>query len=133
LTVGSFHITDNPQIRRKLFKELEASGIALTASRNWYKPAQLPYLRGVVHESIRLGNNFPHRNPRLAPDSEIHYKDWVIPKNTPVSMTNLHVLMNEDIFLNPTQFIPERWIENPGLDKYFIAFGRGSRACLGQE
>jgi cytochrome P450 len=133
LTVGSFHITANPLIRGKLVKELQISGIGLTTARQWYKPAQLPYLHAVVKESIGLAYSLPHRNPRLSPDTELRYKDWVIPRNTPVSMTNLHVLLNEDIFSSPREFIPDRWIGNLGLEKYFVAFGRGSRACLGQE
>jgi cytochrome P450 len=133
LTVGSFHITASPLIHQKLIEELQASGIGLTAARKWYKPAQLPYLHAVVRESIRLAYSLPHRNPRLSPDAEIRYNDWVILRNTPVSITNLHVLLNEDVFPSPTEFIPERWIGNPGLEKYFVAFGKGSRACLGQE
>jgi cytochrome P450 len=35
------------------------------------------------------------------------------------------------IFPSPTTFRPERWIENPRLDKYLIAFARGSRQCIG--
>jgi len=38
---------------------------------------------------------------------------------------------NLSIFPSPTSFRPERWIENPRLDKYLIAFARGSRQCIG--
>ena len=46
-------------------------------------------------------------------------------------MTNVDILMNETIFPNPRAFIPERWINRPNIDRYFIPFGKGSRACLG--
>ena len=39
--------------------------------------------------------------------------------------------MNADIFESPEEFRPERWIEDPRLDRYLLTFGRGSRACLG--
>jgi cytochrome P450 len=46
-------------------------------------------------------------------------------------MTSVDILMNEDIFPNPTEFQPERWINRPDLDRYFVPFGKGSRQCLG--
>jgi len=131
LTVGSFHIINNLAILKKLTEEVHASGIASTKDRNWNKPEQLPYLHACIKESIRLAHSVPSRNPRMAPDQELLYGEWVIPKNTPVSMSNLLILMDERIYPNPREFRPERWIENPGLDKYFVPFGKGSRSCLG--
>lgn len=37
------------------------------------------------------------------------------------------------IFSDPQEFIPERWIDNPRLDKYMLSFSRGSRICLGMN
>ncbi len=45
--------------------------------------------------------------------------------------------MNPRIFPNPTVFDPERWIDaakdGHRLDKYRVAFGKGSRQCLGMK
>jgi len=98
---------------------------------DWFKLESLPYLHGVVHEAIRLAHGVTTRSPRLAPDTELHYGDWVIPKNTPVSMSNIDVLTNEEIFPEPKVFKPERWIGKPELDRYFVPFTKGSRQCLG--
>jgi cytochrome P450 len=67
----------------------------------------------------------------LNPDAELTYGDWVIPKNTPVSMTAYDVLMNEKVFPEPRTFRPERWIEDTGLERFFVPFAKGSRQCLG--
>jgi cytochrome P450 len=40
---------------------------------------------------------------------------------------------NPDIFPDPFTFKPERWLDNPALGKYLLAFGRGSRICLGMN
>lgn len=43
---------------------------------------------------------------------------------------------NEDNFPNSHAFIPERWIdpaERKRLDKYMVAFSKGSRQCLGKN
>jgi cytochrome P450 len=98
---------------------------------DWHRLEKLPYLNACVHESIRLSHGIVTRDPRLAPDTEIEYRGWVIPKNTPVSMTTVDILMNEDIFKDPKVFRPERWLENPELERYFVPFGKGSRQCLG--
>jgi len=131
LSVASFHITNNPEVLQRLREELRTANPTSKGHLDWHKLEQLPYLHGCVHEAIRLGHGVVTRSPRLAPDTELRYGDWVIPKNTPVSMTSVHILMNEKIFPNPKAFIPERWINRPDLDRYFVPFGKGSRACLG--
>ncbi|KAH6661569.1 cytochrome P450, partial [Halenospora varia] len=130
LTVASFHIINNPEILQKLRQELQGLG-SPTARSDWHGLEKLPYLNGCVHEAMRLAHGVTTRSPRLAPDIDLRYRDWVIPRNTPVSMTSVDILMNETIFHNPKAFIPERWINKPDLDRYFVPFGKGSRACLG--
>jgi cytochrome P450 len=61
----------------------------------------------------------------------LKYGDWVIPANTPISMTNVNILMNKSIFPNARDFVPERWIDKPDLDRFFVPSGKGSRACVG--
>lgn len=41
--------------------------------------------------------------------------------------------MNPTVFPDPHAFRPERWLEDPGLEKYQVAFSRGTRSCLGKE
>ena len=132
LSVGSFHLIANPDIVRKLREELQAAGIGTTQeSFDWHKLEALPYLNGCVHESIRLAHGITTRSPRLAPDEELQYGEWVIAKNTPVSMTTVDILMNERIYPNPRKFDPERWIGHPELKRYFVPFAKGSRGCMG--
>lgn len=38
---------------------------------------------------------------------------------------------HEAIYPSPSVFNPDRFLENPRLDRYQIAFSRGSRRCLG--
>ncbi|QDS72870.1 hypothetical protein FKW77_007434 [Venturia effusa] len=130
LSVASYHITADPSIQARLRAELSSAGFD-SKIMDWHKLEELPYLHGCVHEAIRLGHGSATRGPRLAPDTELRYGDWAIPKNTPVSMSNVLVLMNEHIFPEPRKFHPERWINNPDLQRYFVPFNKGSRICLG--
>jgi cytochrome P450 len=131
LSVASFHIISNPEIGRQLREELRAAGVTPTSKLDWHKLEQLPYLNGCLHEGVRLAHGISTRSPRLAPDIELKYAEWTIPKNTPVSMTAVDILMNENIFSEPKQFKPERWIGRPDLERYFVPFGKGSRQCAG--
>ena len=42
---------------------------------------------------------------------------------------------NPDIFPDPRAFKPERWLQpnSAHLKKYFVAFSKGSRQCLGMQ
>jgi cytochrome P450 len=127
LTVLSFHLANNPDIAAKLRDELKTQ----EEPYDWHKLEKLPYLNGCIHETIRLSHGIVTRDPRLAPDTALQYGKWTIPPNTPVSMTTVDILMNETIFPEPRSFRPERWEQDPELEKYFVPFGKGSRMCLG--
>ncbi|KAJ2902593.1 hypothetical protein MKZ38_000354 [Zalerion maritima] len=128
LSLAAFHLARNPDMSARLRKEINSCG---GADQDWRQLEKLPYLHAVVHESIRLSHGIVTRDPRLAPDEELKYREWIIPRNTAVSMTTVDVLMNENIFQEPKEFIPDRWIEDPGLLKYFVPFGKGTRQCIG--
>ena len=59
------------------------------------------------------------------------YVDLLIFSQTIVSCGSTFVHYNADIFPEPDKFIPERWLENPDLDNWLVAFSRGPRMCLG--
>jgi cytochrome P450 len=114
----------------------ELAGMAASET-DWRTLEKLPYLRGCVHESIRLAHGIVTRDPRIAPDTDLVYTapgprgaEWHIPRGTPVSMTTVDVLMDPEIFPHPREFRPERW-ENEDLGRYFVPFGKGSRQCMG--
>ena len=50
-------------------------------------------------------------------------------------MTLRDVLLDPDVFVNPLDFSPERWLPgNPDLERInqaYVPFGRGSRMCIG--
>ena len=50
---------------------------------------------------------------------------------TIVSCASPFVHLNSEIFKDPYAFRPERWLEDPGLDKWLVAFSKGPRSCLG--
>lgn len=136
LSVGAFHIINEPAVFTRLRRELEEAIPDPSKPPNWTELEKLPYLTGCIRESIRLSYPVTTRNPRLL-SKPLVYKDWVIPPRTPVSMTIIDINNDEDIFPEHAKFKPERWIDPPttkdgsSLERYFICFQKGSRSCLG--
>jgi cytochrome P450 len=51
-----------------------------------------------------------------------------------VSMSSWMMHRNSSIFPNPDVFEPERWLDPNAakrLEKYLVAFSKGSRQCVG--
>ncbi len=46
-------------------------------------------------------------------------------------MTSTLMHLNPAIFPSPHEFRPERWLNDPRLDRYLVPFSKGSRQCLG--
>jgi cytochrome P450 len=97
---------------------------------------KLPYLDAVIKETLRLYSPLPASEPRTSPiDSVID--GYTIPANTVVSMSPYSLHRNTDIFPDPLQFNPERWLgatqQVREMKKWFWAFSSGGRMCIGQQ
>lgn len=55
----------------------------------------------------------------------------LILSQTPVGMTAPLLNRLESLYPSPRSFNPERYLENPSLTRYQLAFSKGSRQCIG--
>ncbi|KAL4783362.1 cytochrome P450 [Aspergillus varians] len=137
LTVAAFHLINNTTLMAKMRAELLAAEIDGRRAVTLAQLEQLPYLTGVVNESLRLSHGLVIRTPRIAPTEALTYKDYTIPAGTPVSMSSYFVHMDPSLFPSPMVFNPDRWIEatkrGENLTRFITAFGKGSRQCLGMN
>lgn len=109
----------------------------------WVELEQRPYLWALVQESLRMMPGVSHRSARIARGEDLVYKsqdgktEWVIPRDTPIGMTSMIHHWNEELFPEPEKFIPMRWLNdgkpNLKLSKMLIAFGKGTRVCVGEQ
>lgn len=135
LSIATFHIINTPRIYERLHKDL-VEAFPNRASLELYPLEQMPYLKAIIMEAARLSYGLSARNPRTH-KTPIHYKEWVIPAHTCISMTIPEVSHDESIFPSSRSFIPERWLDSPTtsdgipLDRFMVSFGRGTRSCLG--
>ncbi|KAF1814179.1 cytochrome P450, variant [Eremomyces bilateralis CBS 781.70] len=138
LTNIMYYVLADTQIHATLRKELHDAVPDLSSpdALSFQKLEQLPFLRACIREGIRLSHGVTARNPRVL-SVPLTYDEWTIPPQTPVSMTITDVHFDPEIYPNPTEFVPDRWMSNPkaqdgnSLDRYFVAFGKGPRLCLG--
>ena len=133
-----------PEIKTKVEAEL----ITVTEDpRNypkWSTLEQLPYLSAVLLEAIRLSYGVSSRLPRIAPDETLIYEGkfrgkqvrYLIPPGTAIGMSSVIMHTNKDIFPEPYDFRPGRWLNEDGtkrkeLEGYLFSFGKGTRQCVG--
>ena len=141
LEVIHFWLLSQPKTLRKLKDELKAAITNPDDVGHVPLPAieALPYLTAVIKEGLRLSYGVSTRLARIDPDNPLLFTDnhtgkqWQIPAGTPVGSTSVLIHHDETIFPNSKKFIPERWLDGkkPGLEKYLVSFGAGSRQCLG--
>lgn len=97
----------------------------------------LPLLNAIIQECIRLYPGATHRQDRAAPDEDLVYTDpesgksYTIPAGTGIGMNAPLINRHPSIYEQPDDFIPQRYIDNPKLDKYLMSFSKGTRQCLG--
>jgi cytochrome P450 len=131
-----FYILENPSIRQRLEDELLS--VKVTPDNSYDKVSlklsvleRLPYLTGCVQECIRLSHGVTSPLARIAPDQVLKLDGYEIPPGTPVAMSAVLVHLDPKVFPGPNEFRPERWLENPRLDRYLLSFSKGSRQCVG--
>ncbi|EEQ35713.1 putative fumitremorgin C synthase [Microsporum canis] len=89
----------------------------------------LPYVNAFIAEFQRWRpiavTGMPHE---VIQDDE--YMGYRIPKGTPVATNHWSLEHDEETFGDPSNFRPQRWIDDPELPACTFGFGR--RACPGQ-
>jgi cytochrome P450 len=138
-------LLNRPEIRTKVEAEVIA---VIDSPRNlpkWSTLEQLPYLSAVLLEAIRLSYGVGTRLPRIAPDETLFYEgkfrdkpvQHIIPPGTAIGMSSVLIHANQDIFPDPDEFRPERWLINgtrrKELEGHLFSFGKGTRQCLGMK
>ncbi|KAF5875950.1 putative cytochrome p450 protein [Botrytis fragariae] len=130
-----FELLANPDKLIKLKKELAIAIPDPNILPSYAQVEHLPYLSAVIQECLRCHPGVITRMARVSPEVPVIYNrnglKYTMPPGTPMSMTSTIIHYDPKYFPNPRKFEPERWLENPRLDKYLLAFSRGTRNCLG--
>jgi cytochrome P450 len=90
------------------------------------KADQIEY---VIQETMRSRPVIPMIGRRVMVPWQLG--EYGVSANTPVSMSILLIHHREDLYPEPWEFKPERWVGNKPGTYEWIPFGGGTRRCLG--
>ncbi|KAB8203803.1 cytochrome P450 [Aspergillus parasiticus] len=100
------------------------------------KVKNLPFLRACLDEGLRLSPPTSAGLPRRTPPEGAQIMDQWIPGDTSVSMTIYATHRDPEIFPDPEEYRPQRWMDPESrkrMEPYFIPFSAGARGCLGRN
>jgi len=94
----------------------------------------LPYLSALLNETLRIANLVPSNvTRRVGRDTEIN--GYTLRKGTWIIPQISTVLYDPNVYENPREFRPERFLDKEGKllrSDELIPFSIGKRACLGE-
>ncbi len=115
-----------PQVREKLLAELKSLG----ENPNSIEIIKLPYLTAICHETMRLTPVAMLTFPRVVQEST-QLLGYTLEPGTILIGCIYATHQRDDIYANPQEFNPERFIQHKYSPYEFIPFGNGARRCLG--
>ncbi|MCP6760232.1 MAG: cytochrome P450 [Fischerella sp. CENA71] len=113
-------------VREKLLKELDSLG----ENPDPMSIVTLPYLSAVCNEVLRIYPTQLFTFPRLV-ESTVQIMGYELHPGTIVIGNIYATHQREDLYPNPKEFQPERFLEKQFSPYEFLPFGGGSRVCIG--
>lgn len=126
-----YFLLKHPGCRATLAEEVRGS-FAAASEITGDAVAKLPYLHGVVEETLRIFSTVPFGLPRISPGEVVDGE--YIPEGVEVSAANWQLGHDPRYWKDPWSFEPERWIGEGFGDKtnVYYPFGYGPRSCIGE-
>ncbi|MCF2149898.1 cytochrome P450 [Desmonostoc muscorum LEGE 12446] len=112
-------------VREQLLEELDSLG----ENPDPLRIVALPYLNAVCHETLRIYPSSMFSLPRVVM-SPVEIMGYELIPGT-VLFTNIYSThQREDVYPEPKEFKPERFLEKKFSPYEFIPFGGGARSCI---
>ncbi|KAG8969002.1 hypothetical protein FRC03_004969 [Tulasnella sp. 419] len=150
ITIGRWTILLSvcyPEAQRKVHEEMDRV-IGSDKSPSLEDIEKLPYLQSFVKEVNRFRPCLPLSHPHEASE-DLFYKGHLIPKGAALFQNTWAVCHDPDLFENPDEFDPDRYMRSPpyglrkeAVERYdyevlkkldTIQFGAGRRICVGMD
>jgi cytochrome P450 family 110 len=121
-----YWIHHQPEVYEKVMQELQG-----VETSDPVKMTQLPYLTAVCQETLRIYPVVLFTFPRITLCS-VNLRGYHVESGTYLIPCIYLTHRREDLYPQPDQFQPERFIDRKYSSNEFWPFGAGSRQCLGQ-
>jgi cytochrome P450 len=118
LNSALLHLVANPQCIKRAYQELSRV-IPAGRAPTFDDEPQLPYIRSIVKEILRLKPVAAIGSPHYTTD-DVLYKDMWIPKGTIVTVFQWAIHADPTRWDEPEKFMPERYLDviNPPLSPH---------------
>lgn len=129
-----FYLLQNADAKSKAEAEVRALDLG-PDGLNESKVASLKYLRACIDEAMRLSPPKAGSIPRETGPGGIVIDGVSIPEGMSVATTTYALHRDPDIYKQPYEYRPERWLvrpHDPRLYAAFTPFMKGPRACPGK-
>lgn len=138
--VGNFlvkvfgYVVQNQHVLKKIQQEVdetikykESNASIELSDRN-----EMPYTEAVIMEALRMIASpiVPH-----VANQNSTIGGYLVEKDTLIFLNNYELSMSEELWVNPKEFNPERFIRDGRVFKpdFFLPFGAGRRSCMGYK
>ena len=121
-------ILSHPAVYARLREELRGAG-GIDASPD--QIAALPYLDATIKEVLRMRPIVPLVGRMLK--KPVHLGGYDLPAGTAVGACIYLAHRNPDVYPEPEQFRPERFVGTPPDPASWLPFGGGIRRCIGAQ
>ena len=115
-----------PEVQEKLKQELESLG----SQENLLQITRLPYLTAVCQEILRISPVEIQGQPRVVA-SPVELMGYQLPVGTVLIPSIYLIHQRPDLYPEPQQFQPERFLNKKFPYYEYLPFGGGSRRCIG--
>ncbi|OCT95779.1 25-hydroxyvitamin D-1 alpha hydroxylase, mitochondrial [Xenopus laevis] len=133
LSWSLYELAHHPEIQSAVYSEVKEilQGKLIPSSAD---VARMPLLKAVVKEALRLYPVIPG-NARVVADRDIQVGEYIIPKKTLITLCQYATSRDENVFSNPNEFHPERWLKKEDTHHPYasLPFGFGKRSCIGRR
>ncbi|KAL4815064.1 cytochrome P450 [Aspergillus spinulosporus] len=104
--------------------------------RDYKALQQSPHLNACIYETLRLNPGIPSAGLRVTPPEGLHIGEEFIPGGTTIVVPQYSLFRDSRNFVQPLEWIPERFSSRPDLilnRKAFVPWGIGQYACIGRQ
>ncbi|XP_037052057.1 cytochrome P450 4d1-like [Bradysia coprophila] len=129
-----FSLARYPEIQQKCFQEIRNVLGDNRSAATCNDLNNLRYLDLVIKETLRLYPSVPLIGRLLS--EELTIGNCIYPKGTNLGFSPVILGRNPELFQNPQEFRPERFLEDTINEKYtfsYLPFSAGPRNCIGQK
>lgn len=111
-----YHLIKTPRVLQNLRNEINAARELgkLSERITFHESQDLPYFQAVIKEVLRVHAAAGLPFWRVVPEGGVDLEGLHFPEGTVLGASSWVYHNNEDVFANPTEFCPERWM---GLDE----------------